>query len=410
MVASVLKRSAAALLLLGLVLSVSDAQAQGIPASTPTASVAASTSAYGGMAAYLGSKLSRARGPWVLGEVLFFSGNRLSSDYTLRESVRGQRGSLYTNADIESDIERLMGLKKFDKVDADLYEIPSAPVPPEFQNVAVSTSEVRLVFNLTEKFAVGVSTKTKAPPAPAAISGLILTPTAYRGAGRYSTPGMGLDINAAYYIGRLYGKNDYPLAPYKTNYLDRLGVWLLSADGKMQLQSETRLRPAMSAGVQATALLRDTPQPQINQTPSVTVKASNSSTQVLSDAYLVFSKKLGPARTSLGVMQGNFGDLPGNLSEFLTPEAVKFYRNDNTGTVVRGRTVPFASVMFLPHPAYPLGMEIMHFDGAPLDPWLINLKVGYFLKLNFDLAYLKYQGGYDILGVIQFRYNHFPRQ
>ena len=32
------------------------------------------------------------------------------------------------------------------------------------------------------------------------------------------------------------------------------------------------------------------------------------------------------------------------------------------------------------------------------------------IKLNFDIAYLKYQGGYDVLGVLQFRYNHFPRQ
>ena len=48
------------------------------------------------------------------------------------------------------------------------------------------------------------------------------------------------------------------------------------------------------------------------------------------------------------------------------------------------------------------------FNGAPLNPWLVNFKVGYFLKLNFDIALLKYQGGYDLLGVLQFRYNYFP--
>ena len=29
---------------------------------------------------------------------------------------------------------------------------------------------------------------------------------------------------------------------------------------------------------------------------------------------------------------------------------------------------------------------------------------------NFDLAVLKYQGGYDVLGLFQFRYNHFPKK
>ncbi|MFA6004706.1 MAG: hypothetical protein WC881_11635, partial [Elusimicrobiota bacterium] len=344
------------------------------------------------------------------GEVLFFSANRLVSDYAWREAVRGNRGAIYTNADIGSDIERLLGLKKFDKVEADLYEIPSAPIPREFEGVAASTSQVRLVFSVVEKVVADTTLKPKAQIPPAAVSGVVLTPTAYRGAGRYSTPGMGLDINAAYFIGRLYGKNNYELAPRKTNYIDRLGVWLLTADGKMQIQSESTIRPALSVGGQATALLRDSPQPQINQTATLTVKASDKSAKVLTDAFFVASKKFGPARTSLGVMQGTIGDLVGSLSEFLTPEALRFYRNDQTGTTARSRTVPFASVLFLPRPEYPLAVEFMKFNGAPMNPWLVNFKVGYFLKLNFDVAFLKYQGGYDIIGVLQFRYNHFPRR
>ncbi|MDD5628864.1 MAG: hypothetical protein PHU21_07360 [Elusimicrobia bacterium] len=402
------KTIAAVILLLGL--GVSGARAQVVGISTEPVAFGTSTSTVVSLASYLGAKLSRERGPWVLGEVLFFSRDRLVSDYTWREAVRGRRGSLYTNADIDSDMERLLGLKKFDKVEAGLYEIPGVPVPQEYQGVAVSTSEVRLVFFMTEKFVVGASTKAARPLAPAAVSGVVLTPTAYRGAGRYTTPGMGLDINAAYYIGRLYGKNSYPLTPAKTNYIDRLGVWLLTADGKMQVQSETAWRPAMAVGVQATALLRDSPQPQINQTPTLTVKATNGSTQILSDAFVVLSKKFGPARTSMGVMLGDMGNLPGNLSEFLTPEALKWYRNDNSGTVIRSKTVPFASLLFIPKskPAFPLGVEVMKFNGSPMNPWLINFKVGYFLRLNFDVAYLKYQGGYDVIGVLQFRYNYFP--
>ena len=53
--------------------------------------------------------------------------------------MRGQRGSLYTNADIDSDIERLLALKKFDKAEAGLYEIPGVPVPPEKETVGALT-------------------------------------------------------------------------------------------------------------------------------------------------------------------------------------------------------------------------------------------------------------------------------
>jgi hypothetical protein len=384
-----------------LILGSAAAQAQNVPFGTSTSTVV-------NVASYLGTRIPRERGPWVLGEVLFFSANRLVSDFTWRQAVRGNRGSLYTNADIEGDIERLMALKKFDKVEAELYEIPGTPVPREFEGVAASTSQVRLVFMVTEKPAVETAAKAKPLP-PAAVSGVVLTPTAWRGAGRYTTPGMGVDINAAYYIGRLYGKNSFSNAPRKTNYIDRLGVWLLTADGKMQIQSETKLRPALAVGAQATALLRDSPQPQIQTETAVTVKASDKNAKVLTDAYVVGSKKLGPARMSAGIMQGTIGDLPGSLSEFLTPEALRFYAS-RPGQSVSARTVPFASLLFLPAQRWPLGIEWMKFNGAPLNPWLINLKIGYFLKLNFDLAFLKYEGGYDVLGVLQFRYNYFPQR
>ena len=380
-------------------------------AQSPTAGVpVSSAAASGNVVAYLGARIPHEKGPWILGEVLFFSTGRLVSDSSWRAAVRGTHGSLYTNADIDSDIERLMALKKFDKVDADLYEIPGTPVPHEFEGVTASTAQVRLVFTVVEKVVAESTTKPKAIPTPAAVSGVTLTPTAYRGAGRYAAPGLGLDINAAYYIGRLYGKNNFAKTPSQTNYLDRLGVWLLTADGKMQVQSETALRPAVAGGVQATALLRDSPQPSVTENNTITVKASNSNAQILTDAYFVASKKFGPVRTSVGVMEGTIGNLAANLSEFLTPEAIQFYRNGGaSGTTVTSHTVPFASFLALPRPEYPLGFEIMKFNGAALNPWLINFKVGYFLKLNFDLAYLKYQGGYDVLGLIQFRYNYFPR-
>ena len=92
---------------------------------------------------------------------------------------------------------------------------------------------------------------------------------------------------------------------------------------------------------------------------------------------------------------------------------MKYYSSNpaaESADPIKGRTVPFASILFVPKPAYPLGVEFMKFNGARKNPWLVNFKLGYFLKLNFDLALLKYQGGYDVIGVLQFRYNHFPRR
>lgn len=361
----------------------------------------------------LGSPLPLSGGPWVIGEVLFFSNGKLAGDYAWRDRVRAKRGMLYTQADVSYDIEQLMSLGKFDKVLPSLYEIPNTPVPPEFTTIAASTSQVRLVFAVVEKAdaaAAAVAAAKKEAP-PAAISGVVLTPTAYRGTGKSTTPGMGLDINAMYLIGRLYGKNSFANATRKTNYIDRIGVWMLQADGKMQIQSESDLRPAVAVGGQGSFLFRDSGQPKITDTTgaTVSVNASQKTTKLLTDAYFVVSKKTGAVRSSVGVMQGSMGDAVAEFSEFLTPDALTFLAGQR-GQTTRSRTVPFGSVMWLPKPSQPLAVEFMKFNGAPLNPIMINLKVGYFLKLNFDLAILKFQGGWDLLGLIQFRFNQFPRR
>jgi len=358
--------------------------------------------------AILGPPLPLEKGPWVIGEVLFFSGPRLLSDYAWRDRISARRGLLFTRSDIDRDVESLMGLEKFEEVKPALYEIPDSPVPPDFFTIAASTSQVRLVFHVIEKAAPPEAKPERRIP-PAAISGVVLTPTAYRGAGRYTTPGLGLDVNAVYLIGRLYGKNTFDNSPRKTNYIDRVGVWLLTADGKMQLQSETGLRPAVAVGGQGTLLFRDSPQPKVNDpNPTIQVNASQKSTKLLSDAYAVASKKFGPLRASLGFMQGSMGSVVANFSEFLTPDALGFFAG-RRGQRVASDSVPFASLLLLPKPEYPLAVEFMRFNGAPLSPWMLNLKIGYFLKLNFDLAYLRFNGGYELLGLLQFRYNHFPR-
>ncbi len=355
----------------------------------------------------LGSPLSVSGGPWVPAEVLFFSAGRVVADYAWRDSVRARRGHLYTAADLQSDVQDLMTLGRFTALMPSVYAIPGTAVPTEFTSISVSTNQVRVVFDVTEKVVVVPKSKIVTPPT--AVGGVLLTPTAWRGAGRFENPGLALDINAAYFIGRLYGKTSYPDAPRKTNYIDRIGLWSLIVDGKMQIQSEAKYRPAVAVGGQATLPFRDSPQPTV-PAPGVSVKIDTKSTKILTDGYFVASKKFGPIRTSAGMMQGTIGNLAANMSEYLTPEAIKFYLRDNTGTQVVSRTVPFVSAFYLIKPDYPIGVEIMKFNGAARKPILINFKLGRFLKLNFDLAYLRYQGGYDVLGFFQFRYNHFPKK
>jgi hypothetical protein len=355
----------------------------------------------------LGTPLSVSGGPWVPAEVLFFSAGRVVADYAWRDSVRARRGHLYTAADLQSDVQDLMTLGRFTSLTPSIYAIPGTPVPSEFSSISVSTNQVRVVFDVTEKVVEAPKTKIVTPPT--AVSGVLLTPTAWRGAGRFENPGLALDINAAYFIGRIYGKTSYPDAPRKTNYIDRIGLWTLTADGKMQIQSESSIRPAMAVGGQAMLMFRDSPQPTVT-TPGVSVKIDRKNTKILTDGYFVASKKFWKLRTSAGIMAGTIGELPANMSEFLTPEALKFYNRDTAGTIVTSRTVPFASLFYLIKPDYPIGFEIMKFNGAARKPILVNMRVGRFLKLNFDLAVLKYQGGYDLLGLFQFRYNHFPKR
>lgn len=355
----------------------------------------------------LGTPLSVSGGPWVPAEVLFFQGGQVVADYAWRDSVRARRGHLYTAADLQSDVQDLMTLGRFTTLTPAVYAIPNSPVPSEFASISVSSNQVRVVFDVMVK--VVEKPKTVIVTPPTAVGGVLLTPTAWRGAGRFENPGLALDINAAYFIGRLYGKNSYPSAPRKTNYIDRLGLWTLTADGKMQIQSEAAYRPAIAVGGQAMLLFRDSPQPTVTA-PGVSVKIDAKNTKILTDGYFVASKKFWKVRTSAGVMQGTIGNLAANMTEFLTPEALKFYTGDNSGTLVVSRTVPFASAFYLIKPDYPVGVEVMKFNGAARSPVLINFKLGRFLKLNFDLALLKYRGGYDLLGFFQFRYNHFPKR
>ncbi len=383
-----------------------------IPAPVPVDTIAVSTVGISTMAA-LGIPLSKDRGPWVVGEVQFF-GNKVVSPYAMRSRIRARRGTLFTPSDLESDIKEITEIPAVVSAEAEVYGISDQPVPDRYSSIAISTMMVRIVYRVTEKslFLPGLTPATTAQAKtgekkelklpPVAVSGVVMTPTAYRGLDRVNRPGLGMDVNAAYYIGRLYGKNSLDQNT-KTNYLDRLGVFFVSADGKIQVQSEGKYRPAMAVGGRGTVTARDAPQPTV-----VTVQVSGDTTRVLSDAYWVVSKRIGELRSSFGYSLGNNGERVALLTEFLSDQGLLFAGHPNQHA--DSKSTVFGSLMWMPHQNYPLAVEFMKPNGMALNPILLNFKIGYFLKLNFDLAYLRFRGGWDLLGQLQYRYTYFPRQ
>lgn len=367
-------------------------------------------------AIYYGAPLSPDKGPWVLGEVRFI-GAQSVSEYALQSKVRARRGNLYMPEDVRSDVASLLETGSFSQVASSVYAIADQPVPEGLSTIAVSTSMARLVFFVTEKGASAPTPgggtqpqqgKAPKPPPPVPISGVVLTPTAYRGLGGHADPGLGFEFNTVYYIGRLYGKNSLSYTAQKTNFLDRIGLLILTMDGKMQLQSESRYRPAFAAGAQGGFAFKDGPARSLSQNSGVSVQITQKTAGAIADAYVVLSKRFYGVRTSVGHMQGNFGDVIGSMSEFLSPQGLLFAgHKDQTA---QSKSVFFANALLLPNPHYPLAVEFLKPNGMALRPWLLNFKLGYFLKLNFDVSYLKYAGAWDLMGTFQFRTNYFPRR
>lgn len=239
------------------------------------------------------------------------------------------------------------------------------------------------------------------------LSGLVLMPTAYRGRGKNSI-GLALDFNAAYYIGRLYGKNTYSWTTQKTNYIDRVGLWLLMADGKMLIQTEGKLRPAMAAGVIGGYQLRDAPQPGLNAAYTLSVKVDQKTNKTFASAYLALTKRLHPKFVvNAGYSDGSMPKLIYQMSEFLSKNALRNFGGYSDYNIPTGML--FGGAAWLPRADRSIAIEIMAPQGAPQSPKLINLHLGTLLKLNFEISYLTFKGGWDLLGMFQFRYGYFPK-
>ena len=255
--------------------------------------------------------------------------------------------------------------------------------------------------------AAKISLKNTGPKAPISLSGIVLMPTAFRGNGADSI-GLGLDFNAAYYIGRLYGENEYDWTTEKSNYIDRIGVWLLTGDAKMLVQSEKKYRPAMSAGVMGIMQFRDSPQPTLNQ-PTVSVKVDSKNTNTYACAYVVLSKRIkNKFILNAGYMDGDFPKVIYQLSEFLSKEAMSL-NGYSSFTAPSGML--FTGLAWMPKAGSSyIGIEMLVPQGASQNPKLFNLHLGTLLKLNFEISYLTFDGGYDLMGMFQFRYSYFPRE
>ena len=128
---------------------------------------------------------------------------------------------------------------------------------------------------------------------------------------------------------------------------------------------------------------------------------------LLGTRALALTKRLHPKfMVNAGYADGDLSKSIYMLSEFLSERALSL--NGYTGREVPTGAM-FAGVIWLPRPDNPLAAEIVIPQGAPMSPRLINLQLGTMLKLNFQLSYLKFDGGWDLLGMIQFRYSHFPK-
>ncbi len=235
------------------------------------------------------------------------------------------------------------------------------------------------------------------------ISGIVLSPTAYRANG-INEIGGSIDFNAAYYIGRLYAKNNFDWTMDKENYLDRIGIWYFETDGKLLIQRETKFFPSFSSGFKGIYTFRDSPQPSLT-TPSASIKVTGKNTNSYTAIYFTISKQVSKNFIlNVGYMDGEFNNFIYQTSEFLSENAIKA-----GGKELRiSNSTVFAGFVYTAK-KNPIGFEVLIPQGSTLSPKLINFQLGSLLKLNFQISYLTYKGGYEYLGTFNFRYSFYPR-
>lgn len=233
---------------------------------------------------------------------------------------------------------------------------------------------------------------------PSPRTGLVLMPTAYRN-DIFDNFGINADMAFSYYIGSIYGEHDVDSRKGNDSFT-KIGVWLLSADIRLTALNETANVPSVGVGYTYSIMLQDSIGSSDTTGVGVTIKGNGrDSLKSMMGTYAVLSKELFWDFAFSG------GYVIGDYSGFI-PYLTRFADTDkkNYNSYFIGFSRPLFAKMGV-EVEYVVPANINNNSFLP-DTYLINTHIDRFI--NFDVAYLKYPGGYAWLGYINFRFTIFP--
>ncbi|MCE5300985.1 MAG: hypothetical protein LLG37_08980 [Spirochaetia bacterium] len=270
----------------------------------------------------------------------------------------------------------------------------------------------------------GESRKTEAQgvvPFPPSQTSVVLMPTGFRN-NIFDNYGLNIDAGFAYYIGSIFGQHDVGGYGSKTDTFAKNGIWLLSVDAKWSFFNPFENWPSLALGVDYTLLLRD----KIGSSETTNAGATFSTKDSVLGLQYMFasaSKKAFWETTvhagySLGFKlykddkgKGAAGYIPYLVNTILGSEAVDSASAETGERVIEARNAyylgfsrPFFGKMGL-KAEYLVPVD-MNKNFALPNTYIINTHIDRFI--NFDLAYLHYDGGYAWLGYINLRFSIFP--
>jgi|GEM_PF-2166904 len=221
--------------------------------------------------------------------------------------------------------------------------------------------------------------------------------------------GLNIDFILNYYIGRLFGE-DPPskrqgIPPYFN--LKRVGIWLLTVDGKIVLPYLEKKLFSLAFGGRYTYMFDDKGAP--SQVGEQTFEINPEKSKGLPSVYTVVTKAWTKNAFHFGIIWGKEDEIIPRLSEYTYKVCYL------TGNWQTGKSVIFFGMNTHLIPWINLKIEALHPLDNPVDPWLFNIDLGKFLPANFQLAYLRYKYEWDkyewdILGYFNFRYTFYPPQ
>lgn len=220
---------------------------------------------------------------------------------------------------------------------------------------------------------------------------LVLLSTAYRGLGLRDTGFTG-DLQFTYYIGTLYGEQDPDLSKLAV-YLDPISLWLLSADLKYTLLTDPKWPVAAAVGARGALQLFAGQQ---SATSGTFTFSGKSTFQTLWGGYLSLSRSFGTWGIHASYLQGTIGDALTYLSKYMEPTATRNCFGFGIDFPIVRRMNASLEVL------YPVDASLRSLQ----HPFLVNAHVD--RLLNFDVAYLKWDQGWALLGYFNLRFTVFP--